>query len=151
MKWLKAELEIRGYSRCAKRPEKCKKEVREVVERCERGDCFLDPDKVLREAKEVLSHGERGISVTQVVVGIIVVLIIFNIVGLYLFYNKLNETVREMSMLKKEIDSLKWTMRTNSFRINNVEVKLNNLAKQVDRITKSVEALKIAIFYLDQR
>ena len=151
MKWLKAELEIRGYSRCVKRPKRCKKEIERIVEDCKRGDCFVDPAKVIEEAREVLAKEDKGVTLTQIAVGILAILLILNLVGLYTFYNKLSETMKEITMLKRDIENLKWNVRVNSFKVDSINAKVNDLAKKISGFDERIEALKIAIFYLNKR
>ncbi len=150
MRWLKAELEIRGLEKCAKKPERCKGEIKKVLEDCKRGECFVDPEKVIKEGEEVLSK-RREITLTHVVVFALVVLLVVNLIGTYLFYMKLNEALKQVAELKKEVDNLKWSVRTSAFRLNNLEVRLNNLVREIRTISENIEAMKVAIFYLNGR
>jgi hypothetical protein len=145
---LKAELEVRGLWECAKKlPEldkRCYEKVREVVESCKRGDCFVDPQRVVEEFATVRVKDGPNLLLAALAVGVIVEALA--IVALFLY---VNQVVHHNQALLKEIEH---NVRKALLRM----VELNNelaatrvgLTKKISELNETIDALRYVIYLL---
>jgi len=141
---LRAELEIRGLWKCAKKlpnlDKKCYEEVKRIVERCEE-DCFLDPKKVREEFEEVRV---KEVSAAQLALASIIIVqavaIAFMMWKITLLEAQLNKDLVDLKLLYAKL-----TSAVNSLE-SRVNSDLSSVKAEINYLKELVEALKYVIY-----
>ncbi len=146
MEHLRAELEIRGLERCAEElPEvskKCYEKIKEVVEACSKGDCFVDPEKVIEEAREVkLKRSNKLVYALTVVSALEAILIVIMILKLFELEHKVT-TMEDQIMRLATITSRKFEVMGDI--LDSIQLQLSKVSTMKD----TLEALKYAVYLL---